>query len=183
LGHPLGVVDIGFASRHRLDGLGIDQQHPKFSFQAVEDRFPLPACALDCPGCHCPSPQPIRQPQQLLRQRPKAPYRLLPPPRLGGRNPTRHPTLLMQVQPGTMPMHPSIVTRSCLRLCFRKTSEPRLYRILSCLLTSRGQPPGVRLRFASPPSLRTRSPRIRIDWCCLAPPVYPFSSLWVNASS
>jgi hypothetical protein len=106
LGHPLGVVDIGFASRHRLAGLGIDQQHPKFSFQAVEDRFPLPACALDCPGCHCPSPQPIRQPQQLLRQRPKAPYRLLPPPRLGGRNPTRHPTLLMQVQPGTMPMHP-----------------------------------------------------------------------------
>jgi hypothetical protein len=38
--NPLGIPDIGFASWHRFDMLGISNQEVKSAFQQVEDRFP-----------------------------------------------------------------------------------------------------------------------------------------------
>jgi hypothetical protein len=45
-GNPLGILHVRLATRHALDGLGIDQEDFKTAFQDVVDGLPVNASAF-----------------------------------------------------------------------------------------------------------------------------------------
>jgi hypothetical protein len=61
IGQPLAVLDIGFASRHRLDVLRIDQDERTPLLQQVEHRSPIHPSRLEGDHPDLQGVQPIVQ--------------------------------------------------------------------------------------------------------------------------
>src|SRR5262249_6002838 len=69
LGDPLAILDIGLASGHAAEMLGINQQHRETSLQEVEDRFPVDPGRFHGYLSHALGGQPIAQQLQLRSRR------------------------------------------------------------------------------------------------------------------
>ena len=77
-GDPLGIFHIAFAPRYEFDVLGVDQQHLKVPLEEIEHGFPVHPGRFHRYVRHAPHPQPVCQPQQLGRRRPKGAHLHLP---------------------------------------------------------------------------------------------------------
>ena len=105
LAQPLGILGIGFAARHMLDVLGIDQPDRKLAFQQVEDRLPIVPGRLERHVGHTPLMQPVHQLQEIGghgAEGAQCADSFVPRSRLGAAG---HDRLLMHVQPGTLRKH------------------------------------------------------------------------------
>ena len=64
LGNPLGIANVGLASRHLLDMLRVDHQHGETALQQVVDRFPELTGALHGHVGNAEREQPVDKRQQ-----------------------------------------------------------------------------------------------------------------------
>ena len=87
-GKPGGLLDIGFAARHRLDGLGIDSQERLLACEPIVAWAPVHAGAFHGPMGAPLLLEPVGPGQQGGGQRPTGPGLLHGLPPLGTENTT-----------------------------------------------------------------------------------------------
>ena len=68
---PLGVLDIGLATRYRFDVLRVGQEDFELTLQQVERRLPIHAGTLHGDVGHAFGRQPVGQRQQIVGHRPE----------------------------------------------------------------------------------------------------------------
>jgi hypothetical protein len=101
LGDPFAVLDVGLATGHLLDVLGIDQQQLELSFQDVEDRLPVHAGRFHGRMGHSLGGQPVRQGQQVARDGAEGTHLLVQAPIVRETAHANDDGVLVKVEPGT----------------------------------------------------------------------------------
>ena len=64
VGYPLGILDVGLATRHRLDMMGVDHPDGELVLHQVDDRLPVDPRALHGDVGDSALPKPVRQLQK-----------------------------------------------------------------------------------------------------------------------
>ena len=102
LGQPLRIFDIGLTARHMLDMRRVDQQDFDYSFEDIEDRLPVFACALYRHVRTALRDQPISQDEQLTGHGGKGARLLLPASFRGWAQEARDDRPFMDIQTCTV---------------------------------------------------------------------------------
>jgi len=94
IGDPLGILDVGLATRHRLHVAGVDHhQLDALPLQEVVHRLPVDPGALHRQAGDSPLLEPVQETQQLPGHGPERPYLLA----FGGEHAGHH-VLLVDIQ-------------------------------------------------------------------------------------